>query len=1032
MAFANNSEYLQLKIDDYYEGANEVNLRESWIPHTQFTYLDTFTNLSAATVYGAWNMDGGDIVVTDALRESRHFCTQGKASLVFTGPYIALRIETNWGWGSATIRIDGVAPSTIANVITPTDVVDCEATVHNSPGSEYLDIVLADGLSDSQHTLEIYCENIETAWVVINGAKVRRFQVTDYTRASWVAPYGYGLNTKTLHLDNQSPSLVKNVSLVCADEIVDPSTGSPLGTIAVGDIAAGTIHNVPMALDPALSTVRGVHSYDLELTAEYPDPVGGIVYSVPVDYNPDSVSVTFSGTWDKDTNNGEYRAFTDTRGASLTFTLPVDAFTLRVQREYGWGTFRVSRDPVIKTGCAITNASPDVTVPDTAGLVVGQVVVINTNNAGIPSNTTIANIPDGTTITLSANATATATRTLAFLNNITTVSCNDANGGGFYIDVAVTGTGAGSKTIRLDRVETTAGKYVVWSAIKFTSVLHYTQVTETVSLIYNLSYIPPFAPDNVRLEGGQIVWDDPNLSRIDTAIPRDNAGVVKHNVYFRFPTFCVFYQQGRQDLLAEYDILIIEPRSVSRKDVEEWQAKGIIVLGYVTMGEEDGMQTDPYSQDSTTVGPWIGDGLGPGGFASYYNKGGNNFGEVSECSHDRRRYEGVHACALSRAEYLTNVNARCGVACWNDSRGGYAVWRTGGTCGAGFTSSNNWQRGELTACANASCPQYDPLNSHCPVYEQAAGCWGSDFTMFDHNFPDQNSIWGSSYVNPLQSSWREHLDSYYLPTLFGTGQQYTETVTLAAYSGNGVAELVFRVAHWPIDDAETITLTNTAGTFEYIRGADFAFNKDLGTFNVADLAGEDRGGPVLVAGNQLTVTYTMKGLQCDGIFMDTVDTVDVYPSPEFQQAMADLINSLKTAWPTKLFCSNRGFTILDRYIQALDFVMFESFLVDIDWDTMTYQRITDPSTIAWNLGIIEQLKDLRRNHVFDVLALNYCDNGAAGDELRQYIFDTCYALGFLSWSTTIYLNDPLPLLAQTTTANGPFKSNVWRLAHVKP
>ena len=64
-----------------------------------------------------------------------------------------------------------------------------------------------------------------------------------------------------------------------------------------------------------------------------------------------------------------------------------------------------SAAPFSLTGGATTAASPNVTVTNTTGLLAGMVV----NGPGIPAGTTIASITNGTTLVLSAAATATAT-----------------------------------------------------------------------------------------------------------------------------------------------------------------------------------------------------------------------------------------------------------------------------------------------------------------------------------------------------------------------------------------------------------------------------------------------------------------------------------------------------------------------------------------------------------------------------------------------------------------------------------------------
>ena len=157
--------------------------------------------------------------------------------------------------------------------------------------------------------------------------------------------------------------------------------------------------------------------------------------------------------------------------------------------------------------------------------------------------------------------------------------------------------------------------------------------------------------------------------------------------------------------------------------------------------------------------------------------------------------------------------------------------------------------------------------------------------------------------------------------------------------------------------------------------------------------------------------------------MDTLDTVDVYPSAAFRDGMARMINELKAAYPNKMFVANRGFTIMRDIIASCSYVMFETFISEYDWEKKQYYRITDAGAIAYNEEIKELLRSLRKEHIFEVLALNYCADGAEGDALREEIAQACYAEGYLPWSANILLDDVLvPYLV---------KSEVWK-EHIKP
>src|SRR5215212_8473026 len=70
---------------------------------------------------------------------------------------------------------------------------------------------------------------------------------------------------------------------------------------------------------------------------------------------------------------------------------------------------------------------------------------------------------------------------------------------------------------------------------------------------------------------------------------------------------------------------------------------------------------------------------------------------------------------------------------------------------------------------------------------------------------------------------------------------------------------------------------------------------------------------------QLTGEFLNKGF--DGVFLDTVDTVDAYP--ETLPGMVQLIHKLRAAYPDALLVQNRGFTVIDQVESDLDALMFE-------------------------------------------------------------------------------------------------------------
>ena len=562
----------------------------------------------------------------------------------------------------------------------------------------------------------------------------------------------------------------------------------------------------------------------------------------------------------------------------------------------------------------------------------------------------------------------------------------------------------------------------------FTSILlkepvSYLHKSEHIPIRMTFEYIKPFGVTQLNFLGGGYDYEGTNVLLSDDRIPRWNMGAKEVKVMRRYPTFALNYSDRNHGNLKYYDIVIVDPGTVTRKEVAAWQKMGIKVFGYVSFGEEDGVLVDPWDVKSGKR-PHIDDGAGVGGYASYYAKGGNGYAELNQCLHDGLIETGEKKCLLGDEHYFAGTGC-CTRVCRHDTRRGYLDWESGGTCGGGHTRRDNWQRTASEACTNAQCPHYAPYHGGCPHYAHHDG-WGQDLSYTTPDYPDQNGIWGSSYVNPLAPRWKEKLASFYLRRVFGLPKQVTEKVRLNVYNAELVGiSYTFRTSEYPIDKDEPVHLYSAEGK-EY-RSLAYSFDPTTGAFQV------DKNDVAAFgdADAELTVSYHVVGMGADGVFMDTLDTVDVYPSEAFQQGMARMINELKAAYPQKQFIANRGFSILKDIIASCSYVMFETFISAYNWETKQYHRITAPAAIAYNEEIKELLRKLRRDNVFEVLALNYCADDAAGDALREQIAQECYAEGYLSWSSNIQLDAVLrPYLVRSDAwkenvkQDNPFFGNV--------
>jgi hypothetical protein len=163
---------------------------------------------------------------------------------------------------------------------------------------------------------------------------------------------------------------------------------------------------------------------------------------------------------------------------------------------------------------------------------------------------------------------------------------------------------------------------------------------------------------------------------------------------------------------------------------------------------------------------------------------------------------------------------------------------------------------------------------------------------------------------------------------------------------------------------------------------------DPGWFPVIDAMTLDSADGVTGFREALTTGYG-RGLDCDGVFLDTVDTAapNHYTScgggnqSEFEwtaPGMSSFVRRLRAAYPGKLIMQNRGLFFLDpRHPQyqfttrgAIDFVLFESY------------RLNSSSSELWNayfypdnrFNIAPKLvAEASRGDGFQVLSLGYAE-----------------------------------------------------------
>jgi uncharacterized protein (TIGR01370 family) len=138
--------------------------------------------------------------------------------------------------------------------------------------------------------------------------------------------------------------------------------------------------------------------------------------------------------------------------------------------------------------------------------------------------------------------------------------------------------------------------------------------------------------------------------------------------------------------------------------------------------------------------------------------------------------------------------------------------------------------------------------------------------------------------------------------------------------------------------------------------------------------------------------FVKKGF--DGVFLDTVDTVDAYP--QTKQGMIDLIGKLRKAYPDKLLVQNRGFTVIDQVQSEIDALMFEDLITSYDFTNKEY-------IYADNSYTAEQMSALSKKSGLPILALDYAppDNPA----MAYKSIEAAKHYGFIPAVSVINLDD---------------------------
>ncbi|MCD6521951.1 endo alpha-1,4 polygalactosaminidase [Candidatus Calescamantes bacterium] len=136
----------------------------------------------------------------------------------------------------------------------------------------------------------------------------------------------------------------------------------------------------------------------------------------------------------------------------------------------------------------------------------------------------------------------------------------------------------------------------------------------------------------------------------------------------------------------------------------------------------------------------------------------------------------------------------------------------------------------------------------------------------------------------------------------------------------------------------------------------------------------------------------------DGVFLDNLDTVDIYPT--IKQGFITLIREIRRKFPQIFIVVNRGFTIVEEIAPYIDGVLFECFTTHYDFLTKSY-KIWEGEDLKWAEEVGRLLQKLKDKYGFIVFTLDYALK--EDKALRDYILQRARKFGFIPYISTLHL-----------------------------
>ncbi len=136
----------------------------------------------------------------------------------------------------------------------------------------------------------------------------------------------------------------------------------------------------------------------------------------------------------------------------------------------------------------------------------------------------------------------------------------------------------------------------------------------------------------------------------------------------------------------------------------------------------------------------------------------------------------------------------------------------------------------------------------------------------------------------------------------------------------------------------------------------------------------------------------------NGLFLDNLDTVDIYP--ETTSGMISLVIKIRLHYPDYYVVQNRGFSIINETASSINALLFEQFSTYYDFDTGEYKKWSG-SDLSYLDQMGTMLNQLKQSYPIDIWTLDYRTED--DNDLLKFVIERAIRFGFIPSTTDIFV-----------------------------